>query len=430
MHSHELPDQVFDSRHPSKDILGTFSSGLKGKKVALGVTGSAAAYKSVDIARLLMRYGAEVYPVMSKAAAKLISPDLLHWACGNSPFVDFSGAVEHVQLGGNVRERADLVLVCPATANTIAKTATGIADTSVTALAGAALGEGVPVCMVPAMHTSLSIDSITDSNIEILKKRGVHFIVSEISEGPAKLPKSETVLWSTIPLLSSNGPLAGKTIVVSAGRTVEYADSLGIIAGGNAAETGWMGVELTKALLLAGAHVYLVYGEGAASPLAGVPAKYVDTAEQMSEEIEKLIAEKNADCFIAAAAVGKWKPSDNSTHSADEQNRSEESFSLDLVPAARVIDRIRKKFPASYIVSFRTLPTNSESAERELAELEEKPVHSRDAFESKADIVALDRIESGMQVFSKQGRRYHIPFSDDFRAAERLVEIISQLVDE
>ncbi|MFP4619472.1 MAG: hypothetical protein ACLFMZ_11575, partial [Spirochaetaceae bacterium] len=70
------------------------------------------------------------------------------------------------------------------------------------------------------------------------------------------------------------------------------------------------------------------------------------------------------------------------------------------------------------------------SAERELAELEERPAHSRDAFELKADIVALDRIGSGMQVFSKQGRRYHIPFSDDFRAAERLVEIISQLVDE
>ncbi len=131
MYYHEHIGNQTGGEHPSKDIIGSYSRSLAGKRVALGISASVAAVKSVDIARLLMRYGAEVYAVMSDEAQRLIHPNLLHWATGNPVVSKLSGAVEHVYLGGNVADKVDLLLIAPATANTIGKAAHGIDDTPV-----------------------------------------------------------------------------------------------------------------------------------------------------------------------------------------------------------------------------------------------------------------------------------------------------------
>ena len=112
--------------HPSTDIIGTLSSDLKGKRIVLALCGSVAVLKSVGLARLLMRHGAEIIPVMSAAAAGLVSPQLLHWATGRKPVLELSGDVEHVCFAGNTKTKADLLLIAPATANTVGKIACGI----------------------------------------------------------------------------------------------------------------------------------------------------------------------------------------------------------------------------------------------------------------------------------------------------------------
>ena len=136
--------------HPSFDIIGSAGSGLAGKRIVLCITGSVACVRSSEVARLLMRHGATVYPVMTRSACQLIGPDLIEWACGYKPVTELTGAVEHVALAGNVKDKADLILVCPSTANTIGKIAGGIDDTPVTTVVTTALGEKTPVVIVPA----------------------------------------------------------------------------------------------------------------------------------------------------------------------------------------------------------------------------------------------------------------------------------------
>jgi len=118
--------------HPSKDITGSKSNLLKDRKVTLCITGSVAAIKCPEISRELMRQGAEVYAIMSTMAQKIIHPYLMGWATGNHVVTELTGKIEHVMLAGEFSEKADLVLVAPATANTIGKIACGIDDTPVT----------------------------------------------------------------------------------------------------------------------------------------------------------------------------------------------------------------------------------------------------------------------------------------------------------
>ncbi|MCF7949641.1 MAG: hypothetical protein K9M94_13720, partial [Spirochaetia bacterium] len=190
-------------KHPSKDILGSLSTALRGKKVALGITGSVAAVRSSEIARLLMRYGVEVFPVMSPEAARIIHPNLMEWATGNPVVTSLSGSIEHVALAGNVANRVDAVLIAPSTANTIGKIAAGIDDTPVTTLATTAIGQGIPMLIVPAMHEPMYYHPAVRRNIETLKSDGIHVLIPNVSEGKAKIPDTEEIVFHTIDLLRS-----------------------------------------------------------------------------------------------------------------------------------------------------------------------------------------------------------------------------------
>ena len=114
--------------HPSLDITGALGEELCGKRIVHAVCGSVAAVRAPELARLLMRHGAEVFPVLSAEAMRLIHPNLMHWSTGNEPVTELTGFTEHVALAGNSPGRADALLIAPATANTIGKIAAGIDD--------------------------------------------------------------------------------------------------------------------------------------------------------------------------------------------------------------------------------------------------------------------------------------------------------------
>ncbi len=143
------------SRHPSKDIVGTQGKELSGKRIILCVTGSVAAVQSPEIARGLMRHGADVSVAMSPMAQKVIHPYLMEWATGNPVVTELTGKIEHVAMVAEHSLKADLVLVAPATANTISKIACGIDDTVVTSVASTACGSIGPIVVGPAMHEAM-----------------------------------------------------------------------------------------------------------------------------------------------------------------------------------------------------------------------------------------------------------------------------------
>ncbi len=193
-----------NGRHPSRDILGSISQALTGKRIALGVSGSVAAVKSVELAREIMRHGAEVFPVMTPEAERLIHANLLEWATGHRTVTELTGAIEHVALAGNVEGRADLVVIAPGTANTIGKIACGIDDTPVTTLATTALGEGVPILLVPAMHEPMYNHPLVRRNLDTLRDIGVQVMMPRLAEGKAKIPETADIVAQVLRILEAS----------------------------------------------------------------------------------------------------------------------------------------------------------------------------------------------------------------------------------
>jgi phosphopantothenoylcysteine decarboxylase/phosphopantothenate--cysteine ligase len=217
--------------HPSKDIISSKGRELAGKKIALLVTSSVASFKAPEIARELMRHGADVYAVTSPTTEKMVGADLLEWATGNPVVTHLTGKLEHIALGGKSEGHADLVLIAPATANTIGKLASGIDDTPVTTVAATAIGSRIPVVIAPAMHEPLYDHPIIQDNISRLKKIGVEFIEPEVSEGKAKIASTEKIVRLIIARFSTSQSrdLEGRRILVTAGPTIEHIDPVRVV---------------------------------------------------------------------------------------------------------------------------------------------------------------------------------------------------------
>ncbi|MDX1799051.1 MAG: flavoprotein, partial [Candidatus Lokiarchaeia archaeon] len=173
--------------HPSEEIKGIKSNLLKNKTIILAVTGSIASVEDVKLSRELIRHGAEVIPIMSNSATKIIHPYSLEFATGNKPILELTGKTEHVFYCGKVKKHADLLLISPCTANTISKIAHGIDDNVVTTFATTAIGSNIPIIIVPAMHISMYNHKIVQDNINLLKKNGITFIEPIITSNKAKI---------------------------------------------------------------------------------------------------------------------------------------------------------------------------------------------------------------------------------------------------
>ena len=154
--------------HPSQSIVGTLGKELEGKVILHCVTSSISCFLAPQISRKLMRYGAKVIPVLSTEAAKFIDPMIFEWATGEKPITVIEGQVEHVKYTGLSEDKVDLVLLAPITANSLSKIANGIMDTTVTLIAGTALGNKIPMIMVPTMH------EVMMNNPAIILFQGLH----------------------------------------------------------------------------------------------------------------------------------------------------------------------------------------------------------------------------------------------------------------
>lgn len=280
---------------------------LKGKTVILGVTGSIAAYKIANLASMLVKQHCDVHVIMTENATNFINPITFETLTNNKCLVEtfdrnFQFHVAHVSLA----QKADLMLIAPASANIIAKLAHGIADDM---LSTTALACNAPILVSPTMNTRMYENAITQDNIETLRKYNFTVIEPDTGMlacrdvGAGKMP-SETVLMDYIlKEIACEKDLYGKRILITAGPTREAIDPVRFISNHS---TGKMGYSIAKRAMLRGAEVTLVTGPVSLTPPPFVNVISVDCAKDMFEAVTSL-ADKQ-DIIIKSAAVADYRP--------------------------------------------------------------------------------------------------------------------------
>jgi phosphopantothenoylcysteine decarboxylase/phosphopantothenate--cysteine ligase len=406
------------SEHPSKDIVGSDGDELKGKKIVLCVSGSVAAYKAVDLSRLLMRHGAEVYAVMSRSAEKLITSDLMKWATGNDVVNELTWKLEHIRLANY--GMSDLILYYPCTGNTLSKIANGIDDTPVTSMASVALGSRIPIMIAPAMHEAMYENPILKENME--KLRGlVDFIEPNIVEGKAKVAEPEVVLDAVLHKFSSNSKLKGKNVLVTAGATIEYIDPIRVVT--NPA-SGKLGAAIAEEALRLGANVTVIYGQGSAV-MPNARLIRVKTSDEMMDAVVSELKKNNYDIALMTAAVSDFKPTSYAAEKID--TRANEQVTISLQTTSKIVDQIKKVSPNTFLIAFKADVNVSNEQLVQIAYAKMKECH--------ADMIVANDVGRGgsemgsdtSEVFliSKDKKILHLSLNSKKNIARKLFDEIS-----
>lgn len=404
--------------HPSKDIIGTKSNLLKGKRIVLCVCGSVSAIKAPSVARELMRHGAEVYPVMSKAASKIIHPYLLEWATGNQAITKLTGRIEHVEFCGLTRSKVDLVLVCPATANTISKVAHGVDDTPVTTFISTALGSNIPVVFVPAMHESLYRNPFVAESISKLKSNGVTFLGPKFDEGKAKMVDVEDITEAVIDFFTPK-ILSGKKVIVTAGPTREYLDDVKYLS---TPSSGKMGIEIARECAASGASVTLICGPTNIHIPNGITVVNVNSCIEMFKAVEEKLKSSSYDyVFLAAAPVDfTFYEKYSGKISSDLKE-----LTVKLVQNPKISAEIKKISPKTVAVGFKaeydvSLDELINRAHKRLVENNLDLIVANDV--SRSDI-AFGSDYNEVYIIDRFKNVIHIPRSSKREVARRIVEV-------
>jgi len=318
--------------HPSLDIVSSYGVELSEKRIVLCVAGSVAAYKAIELARLLMRHGADVTCVISNAATKLIQPDYFKWATGNEVITKLTGELEHIRLADY--NQSDLVIVYPATANTLGKLANGIDDTPISTILTVGFGSKIPILMCLAMHDSMYDNLAVKKNIQFLKNK-IEFISPQMIEGKAKAPEPEDVLEYVLKKFGFSSILKNKKVLMTAGPTIEHIDPVRVITNQS---TGKTGVSLASELISAGAKVTFVYGPGKEKPPNGAKIINVLSSKEMFNAV-KTELKKKFDIVIMTAAVADYIPINPSKKKIKS---SKNKMKISLKKAPKIIDQIKK----------------------------------------------------------------------------------------
>jgi len=360
--------------HPSLDIVSSHGTELAGKKIVLCVTGSVAAYKSIELARLFMRHGADVTCVASKASTALIKPSYFKWATGNEVITKLTGDLEHIKIADY--KKSDLIVVYPCTANTLGKLANGIDDTPISTVLSVGFGSKIPIVVALAMHESMYENPAVRKNMDFLKNK-VDFVVPQMVEEKAKAAEPEDVLDFVLKKFGFSSKLDGKKVLITAGPTIEYIDPVRVITNQS---TGKTGVLLASELVSAGAKVTFIYGPGKELPPKGVRLIRVETGQEMFDAVKKEMKQK-FDIVILAAAVSDYtseKPS--KTKIKSDQNK----ITLKLKRVPKIIDEVKKIQKNVFLVGFKA-ETNL-SKEKLIREAKQK------LKESNADLIIANDI--------------------------------------
>ena len=323
--------------HPSEEIFCEKSNKLKGRTIVMGITGSVAASECFSTIRELIRHGAKVIPVLTQSAMDFVTPLSMEYASGNTPITELTGRTEHIDLMAG--SEADVLLIYPATANTISKIANGIDDTTVTSMATVALGSGVPIAIAPAMHDAMFKNPAVQENVEKLKKFGITFIGPRIVGPRARVASKEEVIASVFKILSKDD-MIGKRILVIGGRSEEPIDSMRIVTNRS---TGMMAVKIATRALERGADVDLWMG-GCSVPIP----EYIRTRRFDSvSDLINMLDDIDHDVVIVPAALADFTPEQKFKGKVSSDN----GFDLKLEPVPKVLPMICRR--CSKVIGFK-----------------------------------------------------------------------------
>lgn len=319
---------------------------MPGRNIILGITGGVAAYKAAELARLWVKAGYAVQAVMTEAATHFIGTATLQALTGRpvlSDLWDTSGSgMDHI----SASRQADLIVVAPASADFMAKLAQGRADDLLSTLC---LARACPLLLAPAMNREMWASPATQRNFAQLIEDGVHIVGPDSGEqacgetGPGRMSEPAAI-FEAVDSFLHQGPLAGKTVLITAGPTYEPIDP---VRGITNLSSGKMGYALAAAAREAGAQVTLVSGPTALATPAGVARVDVTTANEMFEAVMSRVA--GTDIFIAVAAVADYRPAEAG---AQKIKKSEQPLTLNLIPNQDILAAVAALPDAPFCVGF------------------------------------------------------------------------------
>ena len=348
---------------------------LKDRHIVVGVTGGIAAYKACDLTSRLIKRGAQVRVVMTENACHFVQPLTLETLSGNRAYVDSFDRqfeIEHVALA----KWADAMVVAPATANCMAKLAAGIADDLLTTTLMALT---CPLLLAPAMNTAMWKNAATQSNLALLRQRGVGFVGPESGrlacgdDDVGRMSEPEQIVEALEKMLTPPQDLAGRTVLVTAGPTVERLDPVRYITNRS---TGKMGYAIAAAAVRRGARVILATGPVALEPPAGAEVVRIESSRQLCEAV--LGHAGQADAVIQAAAPADFTPE---RFSDVKIKKTGDEMVLRLKPTTDIAAELgRRKRPGQVLVAF-------------AAETEDLEINARGKLEKKnADLIVANDV--------------------------------------
>jgi phosphopantothenoylcysteine decarboxylase/phosphopantothenate--cysteine ligase len=405
-------------------------------RVLLGVTGSIAAFKAPELVRELRDRGGEVAVVMTEAATRFVGPLTFETMSGNPVGVDlfdprgsaalpgWMAGTEEARLPYHlaIADCADLIVVAPATASTMAKIVAGIADNLLTS---SLLATARPIAIAPAMNTRMWNHPATVSNVKTLRDRGVHVLEPDTGkmawdaegEGAGRLPEPAELAERVWHLVETSRQLEGLKVVVSAGGTEEPIDAVRVLSNRS---SGKMGVELAKEARARGAEVVLVAGGMKVPPPNGMRVVHTDTAASMRDAM--LAESSNAEIVLMAAAVADWRPADPSGRKI---KKSEGAPAIELEPTDDILELLKEAAHDSFRVGFALETGNAVE-------------HGRDKLRGKdLDLLVVnDATEEGagfevdtnrVTLLSRDGDTQPLPLLPKREVASRILDRIAEL---
>jgi phosphopantothenoylcysteine decarboxylase/phosphopantothenate--cysteine ligase len=393
-------------------------------KVALGVSGGIAAYKSAEIVRLLQDRGIRVQVIMTQAAQEFVRPLTFAALSGEKVITDmFSAGAEQPNLDSAVEHIAvaqsiDALLVAPATADILAKFAQGIANDFLTTLY---LATTAPVVVAPAMNTNMWNHVATQANLEILKKRGVRVVEPDSGYlacgmvGPGRLAANEAIVAAVLEALGAAQDLAGETVLITAGPTREKIDPVRYLTNRS---SGRMGYALAEAALRRGAKVLLVSGPTFLIPPGAAEVTSVESAEEMRQAVLKLLPESTI--IIKTAAVSDYKPK----AAASQKIKRDGPMTLKLEPTADILAELAKHKKSQIVIGFAAETQNAlENARKKLSAKSLDAIVVNDV--SQTDI-GFDSERNAVTIISRD-EVVEVPETTKWEVAQRVLDQVVKL---
>jgi phosphopantothenoylcysteine decarboxylase/phosphopantothenate--cysteine ligase len=396
-------------------------------RITLGVTGGVAAYKSAELVRRLQTEGHTVQVVMTRAAREFITPltfaalsgqkvitDL--FAGGESGDANLESAIEHIA----VAQRTDLLLVAPATADTVAKFARGLADDFLSTLY---LASTAPVVLAPAMNVNMWQHPATQENLAALRKRGVRIV--EPGEGylacgmtgPGRLAAQEEILKAVREVVEAQQDLAGETVLVTAGPTCEDLDPVRFFTNRS---SGKMGYAVAEAAARRGAKVILISGPTALDTPEGMERIDVRTAEEMLRAVQARFSATTIAVF--AAAVADYRPADPA---AAKIKRTKEPLTIRLEPNPDILATMAKEKGDRLVVGFAAETDHlAENARKKLAQKNADLIVANDVT---AEGAGFDVDTNIATIFSRDSRDLPLPRMTKAEVAQRVLDEVLRL---